>query len=109
MKFLLSTLAVLASTTSAFVPTLPTSSKTAVVRSHTTKPLMIGSLMDMLGGGAGPALISPDKALPGRKEPMPNIKGSRHYVLGNDLEKVPEGFKVAVVANGCLYVLHVYI
>ena len=29
------------------------------------------------------------------------ICDDRHYVLGNDLETVPEGHKVAVFANGC--------
>ena len=63
---------------------------------------MIGSILDLLGGG-NDDLISPDKALPGRNKKMPNISGSKHYVLGNDLEDVPEGHKVAVFANGCFW------
>lgn len=61
---------------------------------------MIGSLMDLLGGGDA-ELISPEKALKGRDQKMPNIDGLKHYVLGNDLQEVPEGYKVAVFANGC--------
>ena len=34
---------------------------------------------------------------------MSGIEGTRHFVLGNDLEKVPEGHKVAVFANGCFW------
>lgn len=34
---------------------------------------------------------------------MANIEGSRHYVLGTDMTKVPEGHKVAVFANGCFW------
>lgn len=64
---------------------------------------MLGSLMDLLGGGSGPALIAPENALPGRKQMMPGIEGSKHYVLGNDQTAVPEGHKVAVFANGCFW------
>ena len=46
--------------------------------------------MDLLGGGGG-ELIAPEKALPGRKEAMPNIEGSKHFVLGTDQVKVPDG------------------
>ena len=63
---------------------------------------MIGNLLDMLNGGE-PQMIAPDKALPGRNTPMPNIEGSRHAVLGTPLTDVPEGFKVAVFANGCFW------
>ena len=64
---------------------------------------MIGSsILDLLrSGGNEPAMVSPDKALPGRQTKMPNITGLRHYVLGNDLETVPKGHQVAVFANGC--------
>merc|ERR1719197_126769 len=48
-----------------------------------------------------PEMVSPDKALPGRKEPMP--LPARHYVLGNKMDEVPEGYKVAVFANGCFW------
>jgi hypothetical protein len=57
---------------------------------------MISSIMDLLGGGKGAALISPEKALPGRSQKMPNIEGLRHYILGNKLEEVPAGHEVAV-------------
>jgi len=67
-------------------------------------PTMLGGLFDaLMGGGGGDGLISPDKALPGRPTPMAGISGRKHYVLGNDLEKVPEGHKVAVFANGCFW------
>jgi len=62
---------------------------------------MIGSLFGDIFGE--PSLISPEKALPGRSQKMPNISGLRHYVLGNDLEEVPEGYKVAIFANGCFW------
>jgi len=61
---------------------------------------MIGGILDLLSGGE-PTMVTPDRALPGRKQKMPNITGLRHYVLGNDIETVPEGHKVAVFANGC--------
>jgi hypothetical protein len=66
----------------------------------------------MLGGGAGGSfdksqLIDPAKALPGRAQKMPNIDSLKHYVLGNKIDHVPEGHKVAVFANGvsvfCLF------
>ena len=63
---------------------------------------MIGSILDLLGGGPA-EMVSPEKALPGRQQKMPNIEGLRHYVLGNNLEEVPEGHKVAVFANGCFW------
>ena len=51
--------------------------------------------------GGSESLITPDRALPGRKEAMPI--GSKHYVLGNPMKDVPAGFKVAVFANGCFW------
>jgi len=79
----------------------------APVRAAASKKLqpvrMIGSILDMLGGGGDKPLISPDEALPGRSQKMANIDGSRHYVLGNKLEEVPDGYKEAVFANGCFW------
>jgi peptide-methionine (S)-S-oxide reductase len=77
----------------------------ATPRATVTSRRMIGSILDMFGGGGGaePELISPDKALPGRAQRMPNIDGLRHYVLGNKLEEVPQGMEVAVFANGCFW------
>lgn len=71
----------------------------------TTQHRMIGSILDMLGGGKGDApLISPDKALPGRSQSvLPGQDTVRHYVLGNKLDEVPEGFELAVYANGCFW------
>lgn len=106
-----------ATTTSAFVapgsvfrPSVvaaaPASSNSnAARRQPQSQPLrnMLGSILDLMAGGEA-SMVKPEDALPGRKEKMPNISGSRHYVLGNDLEKVPDGHKVAVFANGCLYV-----
>lgn len=48
-------------------------------------------------------MISPDKALKGRDQKMANIDGLRHYVLGNKLEEVPEGYEVCVFGNGCFW------
>lgn len=63
---------------------------------------MFGSLFESLMGGKD-ELIKPEQALPGRPTPMSGISGSRHFVLGKKLEEVPEGFKVAVFANGCFW------
>lgn len=63
---------------------------------------MIGSILDLLSGGGG-AMISPDKALKGRPEKMAGITGLKHYVLKNNIEEVPDGFEVAVFANGCFW------
>jgi len=82
----------------AFAPVRAASS-----RSNKLQPRrMIGNLLDLLGGGDA-QMISPDKALKGRSQKMPNIEGLRHYVLGNKLEEVPEGYKEAVFANGCFW------
>lgn len=65
---------------------------------------MIGSILDMLGGGGSSGgLIDPASALPGRPTPMANIEGLRHAVLGNRLTEVPDGYKVAVYASGCFW------
>jgi hypothetical protein len=101
---------VLTTTTSAFCPVRPSALATAATttnanssKNKSSSPLrdMMGSILDLLSGGEA-QIVSPENALPGRKEKMPNISGLKHYVLGNDLEKVPEGHKVAVFANGCL-------
>merc|ERR1712086_1124508 len=63
---------------------------------------MIGNILDLLGGGEA-GLVSPEQALKGRDQKMPNIDGLRHAVLGNKLEEVPDGHKVAVFANGCFW------
>mmetsp|Transcript_11903 Transcript_11903/g.22019 ORF Transcript_11903/g.22019 Transcript_11903/m.22019 type:complete len:319 (+) Transcript_11903:91-1047(+) len=79
--------------------------RTAVGRS-TQQPQslrMISNILSMFGGGQDAQLVSPAQALKGRSQKMPNIDGLRHYVLGNKLEEVPEGMKVAVFANGCFW------
>ena len=53
--------------------------------------------------GGDTQLVSPEKALPGRTDKMPGLDGLKHYVLGNDLQELPEGHKVAVFANGCFW------
>lgn len=80
-----------------------TSNKPSFTRAATQPLRMIGSILDLLGGPDKSQLISPDNALPGRSTEMPNIKGSRHYVLGNKLDEVPEGHEVAVFGNGCFW------
>ena len=57
-----------------------------------TQHRMIGSILDLLGGGSA-GLISPDDALKGRPQKMANIDGLRHFVLGNKLEEVPDGYQ----------------
>jgi len=78
---------------------------TRVTRSapRAESPRMIGSLFDILGGGAGggPQLIEPENALPGRKQKMQI--NDRHRVLGTKMDDVPDGHKVAVFANGCFW------
>jgi len=61
------------------------------------------SLFDLLSGMSmkDKELIAPKDALPGRPQPM--MVPDRHYVLGNKMEGVPEGCKVAVFANGCFW------
>merc|ERR1719203_2177449 len=46
-------------------------------------------------------MIGPEDALPGRPQKMQ--VAARHYVLGNKMDDVPEGHKVAVFANGCFW------
>ena len=66
------------------------------------QPRAIGSLLDLLGGGGMDAgLVDPKDALPGRPNKM--MIPDRHFVLGNKMEGVPEGHKVAVFANGCFW------
>eukprot|EP00555_Chaetoceros_dichaeta_P002667 CAMPEP_0198250008 /NCGR_PEP_ID=MMETSP1447-20131203/1346_1 /TAXON_ID=420782 /ORGANISM="Chaetoceros dichaeta, Strain CCMP1751" /LENGTH=325 /DNA_ID=CAMNT_0043934767 /DNA_START=24 /DNA_END=1001 /DNA_ORIENTATION=+ len=65
------------------------------------QPLRMG-FFDMLTGG-DPELISPEKALPGRQQKMANIDGYKNYITGKDLQEVPDGFEVAVFANGCFW------
>jgi len=78
-------------------------SKSAFARSRsTTQHRMIGSIIDLLGGG-GAAMVSKEKALPGRDTPMPNIEGYRHFVLGNKLTEVPDGYQEAVYGSGCFW------
>jgi len=79
------------------------STAAAIFPNSSTQPLrMIGSMFDLFAGGEA-KLIDPKKALPGRSQKMPNIDGLKHYVLGNDLQEVPEGYKVAIFANGCFW------
>ena len=63
---------------------------------------MIGSLFDLLNGGEA-KMIEPENALPGRQQKMPI--SDEHYVLrGNSMEGPwPEGYKVAIFANGCFW------
>merc|ERR1719440_411212 len=63
---------------------------------------MIGSLFGgLMGGPVNLPLVSPENALPGRPTPMQ--VADRHYVLGNKMKDVPEGYKVAIFANGCFW------
>merc|ERR1719408_828870 len=45
--------------------------------------------------------VEPAKALPGRKEALQIAE--KHVVLGGDMRAVPDGHKVAVLANGCFW------
>jgi peptide-methionine (S)-S-oxide reductase len=64
---------------------------------------MIGNIFGLLGGPDKSQLIAPEKALPGRSQKMANIDNLRHFVLGNKIDEVPEGFQEAVFANGCFW------
>ena len=105
------TLSVLTATTTtrAFVAPnklFPRSSAAAAVTKTLqpkTQHRMIGSILDLLGGGEA-ELITPENALPGRQQSvLPSQKTIRHYVLGNKIDEVPEGYEVAVYANGCFW------
>lgn len=48
-------------------------------------------------------MIGPDQALKGRDAPMAGIEELKHYVLGNKLTEVPEGYEEAVFSNGCFW------
>mmetsp|Transcript_3832 Transcript_3832/g.4514 ORF Transcript_3832/g.4514 Transcript_3832/m.4514 type:complete len:336 (-) Transcript_3832:200-1207(-) len=89
------------STTNTLVPNKVQSLARNVNVIRANQPLRMG-FFDMISGGE-PALISPEKALPGRSQKMPNIDGYKHYITGKDLQEVPEGFEVAVFANGCFW------
>eukprot|EP00534_Pseudo-nitzschia_fraudulenta_P000978 CAMPEP_0201116212 /NCGR_PEP_ID=MMETSP0850-20130426/559_1 /ASSEMBLY_ACC=CAM_ASM_000622 /TAXON_ID=183588 /ORGANISM="Pseudo-nitzschia fraudulenta, Strain WWA7" /LENGTH=320 /DNA_ID=CAMNT_0047380241 /DNA_START=23 /DNA_END=985 /DNA_ORIENTATION=+ len=92
-----------ASSAAAFAPRAVSShTSLAASSSSTTKRTMIANILDLLGGGEA-SMVSPSEALPGRSTKMPNIDGLRHAVLGNKLEEVPDGFEVAVFANGCFW------
>jgi peptide-methionine (S)-S-oxide reductase len=60
----------------------------------------VKSQLDFFGFG-DPQMVKPSDALKGSDKPI--TAPGRHYVLGNQLEEVPEGFKVAVFANGCFW------
>ena len=60
----------------------------------------IGCAISFVMGGSE-SMVTPERALPGRSEKMP--VAAKHYVLGNPMEGVPDGFKVAVFANGCFW------
>lgn len=91
-------------TSSPFIVATPTSSNNINNPRTKAQPMrrMIGSILDLLSGGDG-GMISPENSLKGRPEPMAGIKGLKHYVLGNDLEEVPEGYEVCVFGNGCFW------
>lgn len=48
-------------------------------------------------------MVDPAKALPGRDDPVYYPEKYEHYVLKNPMSEVPDGFKVAVFANGCFW------
>lgn len=88
----------------AFVkPTFPSSRSASLANTSTTQHRMIGSILDLLGGGEA-QMVTPAEALPGRQQPiLGNLDTIRHYVLGNKLNEVPDGYEVAVYANGCFW------
>merc|ERR1719453_1967210 len=72
----------------------------AAARGPQSRTGSVKMLWSLLGGGDA-KMVDPENALPGRKEKM--MIPDRHYVLGNKLDNVPEGHKVAVFANGCFW------
>ena len=74
--------------------------RVAQPRAAPARANVLGSLFDMLSMDDA-KLVEPGQALPGRAQEM--MVPDRHYVLGNKMEEVPEGFKVAVFANGCFW------
>ena len=73
----------------------------------TTSPLArragAASMFGSLFGLREPVMVKPEDALPGRQQKMPI--SDEHYVLrGNSMEGPwPEGYKVAIFANGCFW------
>ena len=74
--------------------------RVAQPRAAPARANVLGSLFDMLSMDDA-KLVEPGQALPGRAQKM--MVPDRHYVLGNKMVEVPEGFKVAVFANGCFW------
>ena len=73
--------------------------KTAAGAKRGAGVAMLGSLFGLI---PQPEMVKPEDALPGRANKMP--VAPRHYVLGNKMEGPwPEGYKVAVFANGCFW------
>ena len=66
---------------------------------RTSTPTMLEFLLQQL---KTPEMVDKANALPGRPQKMQ--VSDRHYVLGNKMEGPwPEGYKVAVFANGCFW------
>eukprot|EP00966_Prymnesium_polylepis_P333856 7389272-Prymnesium_polylepis.1 len=88
-------------TSSAFrvgIPARVTAPQPVIVRAD----VRAQSIMDLLMGSmSDPTMVEPKDALPGREQKM--MIPDRHYVLGNKMDVVPEGHKVAVFANGCFW------
>ena len=75
----------------------------AAIATSKTQHRMIGSILDLLGGGDA-ELVSPENALPGRSQSvLPGKETLRHFVLGNKIDEVPDGYEVAVYGNGCFW------
>jgi peptide-methionine (S)-S-oxide reductase len=59
-------------------------------------------MLGFMFGQKDAEMVQPERALPGRQQKM--RVPDRHYVLGNKMEgPYPEGYKVAVFANGCFW------
>lgn len=86
-------LLLLSSTTAAFRPNLVNPSRSAITARH------MFNLADLLG--AKSSMVTPEKALPGRKQPMP--VGNHYLWKSHKLEDVPEGHDVAVYGSGCFW------